>query len=77
MSARREHRLRSLEKRVSKLEVQAARGYLHSNILEYLEAMKQKPVDACWARTPSAPQETEQPRRSLWKRLTDIFRKDR
>lgn len=77
MSARREKRLRSLEQRVSKLEVEAARGYLRSNILEYQEKLQEAPANAWWARTPSAAKKAEPPRRSIWQRLTEIFRKDR
>lgn len=84
MSARREHRLRNLERRVAELEAeQAARGYLRANVEEMREKMKELkitpiqagkavPMDAWWTRTPSTPA----PRRSLWQRLTGAFRKD-
>ena len=84
MSARREHRLRNLERRVAELEAeQAARGYLRANIEEMREKMKELkstpvqggkavPMDAWWTRTPN----TQTPRRSLWQRLTGAFRKD-
>lgn len=84
MSARREHRLRNLERRVEELEAeQAARGYLRANVEEMREKLmefkfnptrtgKAVPMDAWWTRTPS----TRPPRRSLWQRLTDVFRKD-
>lgn len=77
MSARREKRLRSLERRVSKLEVDAARGYLRSNLAEYQEKLLDAPVDAFWTRTPSVAEKAEPPRRSLWQRLTEAFRKGR
>ena len=85
MSARREHRLRNLERRVAELEAeQAARGYLHANVEEMREKLKELkftptqagravPMDAWWTRTPS----TQPPRRSIWQRLTGVFRKDR
>lgn len=42
MSARREHRLRNLERRVAELEAeQAARGYLRANVEEMREKMKE------------------------------------
>lgn len=84
MSARREHRLRNLERRVAELEAeQAARGYLRANVEEMREKLKDLkfnptqagkavPMDAWWTRTPS----TQAPRRSLWQRLTRVFRKD-
>ena len=84
MSARREHRLRNLERRVAELEAeQVARGYLRANVEEMREKMnelkvapvqggKAVPMDAWWTRTPSA----QAPRRSLWQRLTGVFRKD-
>ena len=84
MSARREHRLRNLERRVAELEAeQAARGYLRANVEEMREKMKELkiapvqggkavPMDAWWTRTPSA----QAPSRSLWQRLTGVFRKD-
>lgn len=65
MSARREHRLRNLERRVAELEAeQAARGYLRANVEEMREKMKELkitpvqagkavPMDAWWTRTPS------------------------
>lgn len=85
MSARREHRLRNLERRVAELEAeQAARGYLRANVEEMREKLKDLkftpaqagkavPMDAWWTRTPS----TQEPRRSLWQWLTGAFRKDR
>lgn len=85
MSARREHRLRNLERRVAELEAeQAARGYLRANVEEVREKLKELkftptqagravPMDAWWTRTPS----TQPPRRSIWQRLTGVFRKDR
>lgn len=85
MSARREHRLRNLERRVAELEAeQAARGYLRANVEQVREKLKELkftptqagkavPMDAWWTRTPS----TQAPRRSLWQRLTGFFRKDR
>lgn len=85
MSARREHRLRNLERRVAELEAeQAARGYLRANVEEVREKLKKLkftptqagkavPMDAWWTRTPN----TQAPRRSLWQRLTGVFRKDR
>lgn len=43
MSARREHRLRNLERRVAELEAeQAARGYLRANVEEMREKMKER-----------------------------------
>lgn len=52
MSARREKRLRSLEKRVSKLEAMASAGYLEVTLRE--ELMKNVPsMDGWWMRTPT------------------------
>lgn len=52
MSARREKRIRSLEKRVSKLEAMASAGYLEVTLQE--ELMKNVPsMDGWWMRTPT------------------------
>lgn len=73
MSARREKRLRSLERRVAELEAeQAARGYLRSNAEEMRERLKDLkfhpkqagkavPMNAWWCRTPTddIPQDAE------------------
>lgn len=43
MSARREKRLRSLERRVQKLEVMASAGFLESNLREELAKANNRP----------------------------------
>jgi hypothetical protein len=51
MSARREKRLRALEKRVSKLEIMASAGYLESNLREELMKNAHRSMDSWWMRT--------------------------
>ena len=51
MSARREKRLRSLERRVQKLEVMASAGFLESNLREELAKVNNRPENAWWCRT--------------------------
>lgn len=81
MSARREKRLRSMERRVAELEAeQAARGYLRSNAEEMRERLKDLkfhpkqagkavPMDAWWTRTYNTPS----PRRTVRQRIKDFF----
>ncbi len=79
MSARREKRLRALERRVSELEGIAYMGLVPARPLE--ERERAEVIDALWARLPErghAPAfSVETARRGLWQRLVDIFRKDR
>lgn len=78
MSARREKRLRALERRVSELEGIAYMGLVPARPLEKRE--RAEVIDALWARLPEpapAPAfSVETARRGLWQRLVDIFRKD-
>ncbi len=78
MSARREKRLRALERRVSELEGIAYMGLVPARPLE--ERERAEVIDALWARLPErghAPAfSVETARRGLWQRLVDIFRKD-
>lgn len=78
MSARREKRLRALERRVSELEGIAYMGLVPARPLE--ERERAEVMDALWARLPEpgpAPAfSVETTRRGLWQRLVDIFRKD-
>lgn len=46
MSARREKRFRSLERRVRKLEVMASAGFLESNLREELAKVNNRPENA-------------------------------
>jgi len=79
VSARREKRLRALERRVSELEGIAYMGLVPARPLE--ERERAEVIDALWARLPErghAPAfSVETARRGLWQRLVDIFRKDR
>ena len=78
MSARREKRLRALERRVSELEGIAYMGLVPARPLEKRE--RAEVIDALWARLPErghAPAfSVETAHRGLWQRLVDIFRKD-
>mgnify|MGYP001511300383 FL=1 len=78
MSARREKRLRALERRVSELEGIAYMGLVPARPLE--ERERAEVIDALWARLPErghAPAfSVETARRGLLQRLVDIFRKD-
>lgn len=78
MSARREKRLRALERRVSELEGIAYMGLVPVRPLE--ERERAEVMDALWARLPEpapAPAfSVETAHRGLWQRLVDIFRKD-
>lgn len=78
MSARREKRLRALERRVSELEGIAYMGLVPAHPLE--ERERAEVMDALWARLPEpgpAPAfSVETAHRGLWQRLVDIFRKD-
>lgn len=76
MSARREKRLRALERRVSELEGIAYMGLVPARPLE--ERERAEVMDALWARLPEpAPAfSVETTHRGLWQRLVDIFRKD-
>ncbi len=78
MSARREKRLRALERRVSELEGIAYMGLVPARPLEKRE--RAEVMDALWARLPEpgpAPAfSVETAYRGLWQRLVDIFRKD-
>jgi hypothetical protein len=78
VSARREKRLRALERRVSELEGIAYMGLVPARPLE--ERERAEVIDALWARLPErghAPAfSVETARRGLWQRLVDIFRKD-
>lgn len=78
MSARREKRLRSLERRVQKLEVMASAGFLESNLREELTKANNRPENAWWCRTPTdnIPQDAEYqqvPRRTVRQRIKDFF----
>lgn len=78
MSARREKRLRSLERRVQKLEVMASGGFLESNLREELAKANNRPENAWWCRTPidNIPQDAEYqqvPRRTVRQRIKDFF----
>lgn len=78
MSARREERLRSLERRVQKLEVMASAGFLESNLREELAKVNNRPDNAWWCRTPTddIPQDAEYqqvPRRTVRQRIKDFF----
>lgn len=79
MSARREKRLRALERRVEELEGIAYMGLVPARPLEKRE--RAEAIDALWARLPEpgpAPAfSVETAHRGLWQRLVDIFRKDR
>ena len=61
MSARREKRFRSLERRVRKLEVMASAGFLESNLREELAKVNNRPENAWQCRTPTVniPQDAE------------------
>lgn len=81
MSARREKRLRALERRVSELEGIAYMGLVPARPLE--ERERTEVMDALWARLPEpgpAPafsvETAHRAHRGLWQRLVDIFRKD-
>ena len=78
MSARREKRLRALDRRVSELEGIAYMGLVPARPLE--ERERAEVMDALWARLPEpgpAPAfSVETAHRGLWQRLVDIFRKD-
>ena len=78
MSARREKRRRSLERRASELEGIAHMGLVPARPLE--ERERAEVMDALWARLPEpgpAPAfSVETAHRGLWQRLVDIFRKD-
>lgn len=78
MSARREKRLRALERRVKELESIAYMGLVPARHLE--ERERAEVMDALWARLPErgpAPAfSVETAHRGLWQRLVDIFRKD-
>lgn len=78
MSARREKRLRALERRVADLEAVASMSIL---IRTPDEKKKDEFMDAWWTRAPERGPvpgfSVETTRRSLWERLIDIFRKDR
>ena len=79
MSARREKRLRALERRVSELEGIAYMGLVPARPLEKRE--RAEVIDALWARIPERGPvpgfSVETAHRGLWQRLVDIFRKDR
>lgn len=79
MSARREKRLRALERRVSELESIAYMGLVPARPLEKKE--RAEVIDALWARLPERGPvpafSVETAHRGLWQRLVDIFRKDR
>lgn len=77
MSARREKRLRSLERRVQKLEVMASAGFLESNLREELAKVNNRPENAWWCRTPTdnIPQDAEYqqvPHRTVRQRIKDF-----
>ena len=77
MSQRREKRIRQLERRMNELEhgVMSELRYWRSRALE-----AEDPVDAIWAQSPADEYEdtvTDPAPRSLWERISDIFRKDR
>ncbi len=78
MSARREKRLRALERRVSELEGIAYMGLVPARPLE--ERERAEVMDALWALSPGAwpcpAFSVETAHRGLWQRLVDIFRKD-
>lgn len=76
MSARREKRLRSLERRVQKLETMASAGYLEVTLRE--ELMKNVPsMDGWWMRTPTPeakqPEKQEPQRRTAWGKIKKFF----
>lgn len=79
MSARREKRLRALERRVEELEGVAYMGLVPARPME--ERKGADVVDALWARIPERGPvpgfSVETAHRGLWQRLVDIFRKDR
>ena len=78
MSARREKRLRALERRVEKLEAVA---YMSTFYVTTGEKAQVEFMDAGWTRAPErgpVPCFSAEPaRRGPWQRLVDIFRKDR
>lgn len=78
MSARREKRLRALERRVADLEAVASMSIL---IRTPDEEKKDEFMDAWWTRAPERGPvpafSVETAHRGLWQRLVDIFRKDR
>lgn len=81
MSARREKRLRALERRVQKLEVMASAGYLEASLREELAKVSNQPKDArrCKTSTIDSPQDAEYQQtqnRTAWRRIKDFIMGD-
>lgn len=79
MSQRREKRIRQLERRIMRLETQAAAGTLEANLRQTLVQREQQPVDAWWERSPytsiyDAPAAHTTQRKSLFQRIIGFFK---
>lgn len=74
MSARREKRIRSLERRVNKLEVMASAGYLklQDEIVSRTYDSKSEKVTLTFT-TPKDAGYQKLPSRSIWQQIKDFF----